>query len=82
MRITSLFSTSNLIFPFPSHRRTFSDLYGPGHDLLHVHLLTLLTGEVLIQRPPTGIFWEDRQTQEQPSLKGIMETDVCTAHYT
>ena len=35
---------------------TFSHLYGPGHDLLHVHLLALLAGQVLIQGPSTGIF--------------------------
>lgn len=58
------FLPHTLFFLFPlSPRCTFSYLYGPGHDLLHVHLLTLLTGEVLIQRPPTGIFWEDRDTR-------------------
>lgn len=39
--------------------RTFGYLYGPCHDLLHVHLLALLTGEVLIQRPSTGKLCEN-----------------------
>lgn len=66
---------SIIIKPIFYYRCTFSDLYGPSHDLLHVHLLTLLTGEVLVERPPTGIFWMEKQTHKQLFLKGNRKRD-------
>lgn len=36
---------------------TSGDLCSPRHDLPHVHLLALATGQVIVQRPPAGVLY-------------------------
>ena len=46
----------------PCDRRTFGDVDGPGHHVLHVHRPAGVAGQEVVQGPPAGVLCNDTHT--------------------